>query len=171
MWKAFGGNCTGAVDQSLAVGTRLTLLSRAVLPVLHHRDTRWPASTERSSDLDTLQRKMVASIQRVQKVRGELPADFVKRRNRAATLQIRESGAWSKKHCQRVLDWDAHCRRPANSKSWASKMLDFHGEKWLNDRRAACQRDAQSRIDSRICRGAPATRWHEGIRYAKRVLV
>ena len=49
-------------------------------------------------------------------------------------------------------------------------MLDYRGEEWLIDRRLQCLRDAQSRIDSRICRGAPATRWHEGVKFAKRIL-
>ena len=170
MWSAFFGNCGGAVAGKLAVSTRLTLLNLAVLPILHHRDTRWPVSTQRSMDIDTLQHKMVASIQRVQKIHGEDPESFMRRRNRAATAQIELSGAWRTQHCRRVLAWDAHCRRPANSKTWAAKLLDFHGERWLNERRAECQRDAQSRLDSRICRGAPAARWHDGVKYAKSIL-
>ena len=132
------GNCAGAIAQKLAVKTRLSLLNRAVLPVLQHRDTRWPASSKRGIELNRLQRKMVASLQRLQKLPGEEPPEFVRRRNRFATLQIRESGFWSKLHCQRVLAWDAHCRRPPNSASWAPKLLEYHAAEWLSARRAAC---------------------------------
>ena len=74
---------------------------------------------------------------------------------------------WSKMHCLRVLAWDAHCRRPRNSASWASKLIDFRAKQWLDNRRAACQRGTESRLDSRVCRGAPAQRWHEGVEFAR----
>ena len=170
MWRAFFANSGAATAAKLSVKDRMALLERSVVPVLHHRDTRWPPNLKTGADLDRLQRKMVASIQRIARTPGELPADYVRRRNRVATGQIRRVGAWSTTHCQRVLDWDAHCRRPRNQNSWASKLLDFHGEGWLNERRLEASRGAESRLNCRACQGAPAPRWFEGVKYARAVI-
>ena len=168
MWRAFFANSGAATAAKLSLKDRMALLQRSVAPILNHRDTRWPPNQKTAADINRLQRKMVASIQRVARTAGESPADFARRRNRLATAQIGHiGGAWSATHCQRVLDWDAHCRRPRNGNSWAAMLLDYHGESWLNARRLECQRDSQSRLDSRACCGGPAPRWHEGVNYAK----
>ena len=168
MRRAFFANSGAATATKLSLKDRMALLQRSVAPILNHRDARWPPNRKTAAGIDRLQRKMVASIQRVARTAGESPAGYVRRRNRLATSQIgRLGGAWSATHCRRVLEWDAHCRRPRNGSSWAAMLLDYHSETWLNDRRLECQRDSQSRLDSRACRGAPAPRWHEGVNYAK----
>ena len=162
MWGAFFANCKSQHADKLAVQTKLTLLDRAVLPVLHHRDTRWPPSKQRCQDIDRMQRKMVAAILRPPMLSGECPADHARRRNRLASAQIAKAGPWRINHYQRVLAWDAHCRRSRNKNSWASMLLDVRGESWLAERRAHCRMGTETRVN----RGAPATRWHEGVRFA-----
>ena len=170
MWRAFFANSGAATVAKLSVIQKLRLLERSVVPVLHHRDTRWPPNRKTADNIDKLQRKMVASIQRMPRTAGETPCEYVRRRNRAATAEIRRIGAWSTTHSQRTLAWDSHCRRPANSRSWAAMLLDYHGESWLTARRLANQRDKQSRLNSRTLRAPPAPRWHEGVNYARYLL-
>lgn len=169
MWRAFFGNCAGPLAKGLSSSVKLRLLDRAVTPVLHHRNTRWPCSKKRCNELDRLQRRMVSSIARVQPLPGDNAAAYMRRRNRIISGLIGQD-RWSYQHCQRVLAWDEHLRRPHNSESWAAKLLDVRGEAWLQERRQLCQRDQQSRLDSRAYFGFVAPRWHEGVAYARRVV-
>ena len=149
MWKAYFANCQCSTARRLPPHVRLALLDRAVAPVLHHRDTRWPPCRKRANELDRLQRKMVAAILRTQVLPGESTSEYARRRNRQASAQIGANGKWSYKHCQRVLAWEAHLRRPANNESWAARLLGVRSEAWLHERRAMFSRGSQSRIDSR----------------------
>ena len=140
-------------------------MERAALPVMQHRDTRWPPHRRRECEIDRLQRKMVAPMLQIPRLLGEMPTDYIRRRNRAATVQIKRGG-WSDKHCRRVLAWDAHCRRPCNHASWAASLLDYRGADWLTVRRGQEQHGTESRLNCRALRGVPATRWHEGVDHA-----
>ena len=112
MLRAFFGNCASKSCRPLDTSTRFSLLNRAVLPILQHRDTRWPPSAQRQQDVDRLQRQMVGSILRVKPVSGEQAADYVRRRNMITSRQMNKLGKWSAKHFERVLAWESHLRRP-----------------------------------------------------------
>jgi hypothetical protein len=92
MWRAFFANSGAATAAKLSVKDKMSLLQRSVVPALQHRNTRWPPNGKTSADIDRLQRKMVASIQRVTRAPGEAPAEYIRRRNRAATFEIRKIG-------------------------------------------------------------------------------
>ena len=168
MWKAFFANCKASGSNRLDVKSKTALVGRSVLPVMQHRNTRWPPSRQRCTEIAQVQRKMVSSILRVPVLRGELPADYARRRNRAATTHINATGDWRRGYCQRVADWDDHCHRPRNGQSWAAKLIDFRAEAWLAQRRREhTRRGDTSRLDCRSCQGAPAPRWHKGMKHAR----
>ena len=70
------------------------------------------------------------------------------------------------KHCQRVLAWEAHLDRPRNCDSWASLLQGYRGEAWLEEQRLLHSRTGESRTRTRAIRYV-ATRWHDGVAYAK----
>ena len=167
MRRAFFANCASKTGRPLSVATRFALLNRSVVPILQHRDTRWPPCAQRQQDIDTLQRRMISSIVRAKPTAGEPAADFVRRRNRETTRHMNRIGKWSTKHLDRVLAWDSHLRRPRNSSSWAASLLDYKGEDWLRQRRLTHSRGSGSRTGTRAAPGYVATRWHDGIAFAK----
>jgi len=167
MWKAYFANCKSHTARSLPLEAKLPLISRAVLPVMQHRDTRWPPTQEREAQIDKLQRKMVSSIMRLPVLPHELPADYVRRRHREATKVMSKLGFWSDQHCKRVQAWHEHLKRPRNHRSWAASLLNFRNHEWLQQRRVQYSSANESRTCTRASAGFVATRWHDGVMYAR----
>ena len=149
----------------------LQLLQRAVRPCLDFQNTRWPAHSALSLDMDRVQRQMVASILRPQMLSGESPEVFVRRRNRVSAAEARRMGSWSLRHCKRVLSWRDHLLRPANSRSWAALLYQFRGFEWLLQRRSQNSGGLLAgRTGTRIASGNVSTRCHDGIIFAEQHL-
>ena len=163
MWKAYFGNCASKVASRMPEALRYTLMDRAVLPTMQHRDTRWPPTALRQMQIDTIQRKMVCSIMRLRPHAHEGPVEYVRRRNRQATTIMGQRGRWSVKHCKRVVAWDAHLQRPRNSCSWAAILLKFRDSKWLEARRLQNSAGFESRTRTRVARSFVAMRWQDGV--------
>ena len=162
MWKANFGNCRASQAARLGVDKKLKMMQRCVVPSSDSRNMRWPPHVQLSQEIDRLQRKMVASCQREQFTPGEAPADYVRRRNRVATKQCTTMGLWSTRHCERVLAWRDHIRRPANSRSWPAVLQDRRGFQWLLEQRAANNSGLLAgRTGTRVSAGQPAVRWHD----------
>lgn len=167
MWKAFFANSRKCLRPKFG----LQLLQRAVLPCLDFRNTRWPAHSALSLNMDRVQRQMVASILRPQMLSGESPEVFVRRRNRVSAAEARRMGSWSLRHCKRVLSWRDHLLRPANSRSWAALLYQFRGFEWLLQRRSQNSGGLLAgRTGTRIASGNVSTRWHDGIIFAEQHL-
>jgi len=167
MWKAYFANCKSQTARSLPLESRLPLISRAVLPVMQHRDTRWPPTREREAQIDRLQRKMVSSVMRLPFLEHEPPVDYLRRRHREATKVMRRVGFWSNQHCKRVQAWHEHLQRPRNHRSWAASLLNFRDHQWLQQQRLQNSSANESRTRTRASVGFVATRWYDGVLYAK----
>ena len=167
MWGAFWANAGSVGARKLTVHHRLRLLSRAVLPILDFRCSRWPPQATVAAELDALQKKMVGTLLRLTLLPGENAKQFVRRRGRAARSLCVASGWWSHKWFQRVLRWDAHIRRGHNASAWSTHLVDFRGEAFLAERRAF----NRGRTATRSSSGFPSRRWHDGVFYARDSLV
>ena len=166
MWRAFFGNCNCENARLLPTALKQSLMDRAVLPVMQHRDTRWPPTTLRQMQIDTVQRKMVCSIMRLQPYPHENPVEYLRRRNRQATETMNLQGKWTTKHCKRVVAWNDHLRRPRNDRAWAAILLKFRDEQWIEQQRRYNSVGNESRTRTRALPGFVAMRWHDGVRLA-----
>ena len=97
---------------------------------------------------------------------------------------------WSKIWYRQAVKWDAHLERDAHrqhefsngnvsiadvqsSFSWTPLLSRWHGADWLAAQRTFVfrgQGGVESRTNTRIVRGHPAIRWHEGVEFASRML-
>ena len=112
----------------------MTLLTRAVLPVLAYRWARWTYTPARSRDINALQVRMVARILRTPPLPDEAPGAFAKRRNTVASAVARTAGRWGDLWRKRLFRWMEHVQR--HPRAWPARALAFQGHAWLADRRA-----------------------------------
>ena len=115
--------------------------------------------------LDRIQAKMMAAMLRTPRLPGEALDVYCRRRNAAASTAVRQFGCWSAFWFQRALSWDEHLDRAHNPMSWPVLLRNFHDETWLNERRLLQSRQG---TNTRVHRGRPNTRWHEGIQFVRR---
>ena len=92
MWKAFWANPGAAAAGHLACDRKMSLMSRAVLPQLSFRCSRWPPQSQIGNELDRLQQKMTASVMRLLRSCEEEVDAYVRRRGKAALVQSKEFG-------------------------------------------------------------------------------
>ena len=163
MWKAFWANAGSAGASKLKMPDRLRLLLRAVVPILDFKCSRWPPQATIAAELDAVQRKMVATVLRLQPWPDETFKQFSQRRGRAARHLCAQIGVWSRRWFQRVLNWDAHVRRDRNSLLWSAQLVDYKGRAHLAERRAF----NNGRTGTRAHSGYPCRRWHDGVAYAR----
>ena len=163
MWKAFFANSGQRFFKNAHISTKLVLLSRACVPVLTHRCSRWPPQSGVAQELDRLQTKMVAALLRCAKATTETPAAYCRRRNKSAARLCKQSGRWSALWFQRSIDWNAHILRGHNPYSWPTLLIRYQDESWLNEQRLLSNFQG---TQTRCTVGRPATRWHEGIAFA-----
>ena len=133
---------------------KMTLLSRATLPVFAYRAARWPPSAAVISYVDRFERRKVASCLATPPRPDEPLIDFYRRRNATVTANLPASKKWSRVWCRKVVEWDDHLNRGHDPMSWSRDLLQ-----------AAAPRDVH-----RAHAGRPTTRWREGVAAAKRVL-
>ena len=177
MWKAFWANPGSNSARHLGRASNLALMSRAVLPQLSFRCSRWPPQRQIRLELDQLQQKMVASLIRLPRDAGEEAADYVRRRGRSARKICIEQGMWSHHWFSRSVLWDDHLARPRNFNSWPAQLREYRGKQWLMDRRASFAPSVASsdstvsilagRTGTRSVRGKVHVRWHDGIDFAR----
>ena len=92
MWKAFWGNCGHRVMRQAPVSMKCKLLDRACRSILSYRCSRWPPQPRIAQELDRVQSKMVAAIQRIPRASEETAAEYVTRRNKTAARKCKELG-------------------------------------------------------------------------------
>ena len=167
MWRAYFGNCGARSARHPGLQTKFALLQRSVVTGFDYRNTRWPPHRKISSEIDRLQKKMVAGILHIPMSPGESPSDFVKRRGRISSNKCRDLGLWSARHCKRVIAWRDHIQRPANDTAWPARLYQHKGFQWLRERRAERHSSLLAgRTGTRVAPGHVAIRWHDGVRYA-----
>ena len=174
MWGAFWANAGTTSASRVPLKCKLMLVNRALLPILDFRCSRWPPQQTVARELDSMQRKMLGVLFRLKPTNIETPAEFSRRRSKLASSLCRDMGWWSCRWSRRVVNWHEHLRRPANSASWAAKLLDYRGWQWLAERRAflavdgaeTTQSALAGRTATRATTGVVHRRWHDGVAHA-----
>ena len=161
-WRAFFGNCVSKSSLRMPVTARLTLLQRAVLPILRFRWTRWPFTVSRGRLLDGVQRRMMGIILGIRMAPGETPEVFGRRRAGTISALQKKTGHWSKHWARAVVAWAEHLERPRNNKTWAARLSAVRPPDEL-----AWRRQVFGRPQTRAASGFIRRRWWESIVFAK----
>ena len=140
----------------------MKMLAATVLPTAEFRFSRWPPQKQIADELDSLQTRMAAVIQRVRKQPQETLPSFCRRRGRAARVLCRQVGIWSDRWWSRTAKWDAHLRR--HPESAAGALAAWHGNTWLRARRSQfVPSNPRSWMSWSIHAGRTATRMRAGV--------
>ena len=164
MWRAFWGNCGSTSARTIPLGLKMKLLSKACVPILDCRCSRWPPQRQIAIELDRLQTKMIATLQRVPRISGEAADAYCRRRKKAASKLSQECGIWSKRWYARAIAWDDHVGRAHNPYSWPSVLQEFQGADWLDEQRVLRRMQGTG---TRASAGRPCMRWSDGIAFAR----
>jgi len=160
-WKAFFANCMTRHSAQMPVTSRLSLLSRAVLPVLRFRWTRWPFTISRAQLLDGVQGRMLSIILGIRPLPDETPERFVRRRGTSISSLQKKIGYWGKRWASAVVGWAEHLERPRNASTWAARVSAVRSPFELEHRRQVFGRP-QTRMGSGFIR----RRWFESVEFA-----
>ena len=167
MWRAYWGNSRHSALQKAAHNVKFKLLDTSCRPALSYRCSRWPPQPCMARSLDRIQAKMVAAMLRIPRLPGEDGLEYVQRRNREAAGHCRRHGLWSSHWFKRAKDWQDHIERGHSPLSWSVLLRPFHDHVWLDGQRIMSNFQGTS---TRLSRGRPCTRWHEGIELARRTI-
>ena len=149
---------------------RLQLINRAALPILDFKCSRWPYQTQIASEVDTLQRRMLAIAQRLPRQASKDDCAYFRRRASVASAAARAAGLWSRRWANRVLSWSDHLQRPRNSSSWAAKTLPHRNASWRQSLRASLGTSVfGGTLGTRSQSGKVHVRWDDGVLNARAV--
>ena len=140
---------------------------KKIHPVVNFWASRWPPQKSVAHEIDRTQASMVACISRVAPLPGELPANFCRRRMKAAHFIASSHGKWSSRWFNRFDEWnDLLDRHPSHP---CSRLLQVRNSAWMRERRAtfAPSNPIRSnswsmeagRSDTRACSGFVVQRW------------
>ena len=167
-WKAYYAN-PGRLrnDRATSLKLRLRLLDRCCTSAWSWRASGWAPTRLLARTLNATQRKMVATLLQLAPAPGEDPAQYARRRGRAAGALCRARGLWSELHIRRAEAWREHLRRDARrgGTGWATRLLALGQTQWLRERRASMNSPGllAGATGTRRSAGAPAARWDEGL--------
>ena len=177
LWRAFWSNPGARDARHLSLENRFHLLKRAVTPQFLFRCSRWPPQQQIAKELDSVQRKMAATIINTSRLPGEHVADYCRRRGRIAARKCKQEGLWSTQWLQRAMRWDEHLARQRNSGTWSARLRTFRDRDWFSQRRTSLLPQSMSiaspssslagRTGTRAGQAKVNMRWHDGIHMAR----
>jgi len=160
MWKSFWGNAGKLKSRRFAQKYKISLLQRATVPIADQHMVRWPYTRAKATLVDRMQRRMLAVTCKVDGFPGEDAAEFVKRRNRAASALQQSMGKWSVRWARQVHLWHGHVLRDPNF-WWPSQLLPIRSPQELQTRRGLWHRPR-----TRCLPGYTYARWCEHVELA-----
>ena len=180
LWGVFWKNAGSRNARMIPSEQKLRLQSRTVLASFSWQIGRWPYQKTIAVEMDALQNRMVAIIQRLPRHSEDSIESWWRRRCRQARLTCARIGNWSILWAKRVLAWHKHVQREESRGTINSMLLEFHNDEWLWHRRAAFvpENGSQStrlsviagRTGTRASSGPRQPRWEQGVSLAKQVL-
>ena len=162
-WKAFFANCCCKDASRLPATVKISILKRAVEPVLRFRWTRWPFRKDHARRLETIQKQMLCIVSGIRPDADEEPAQFVRRRGRAVGELQRQMGSWASTWAFALISWMQHLERPRNASLWSAMLKDLRDPTELDVRRAMYS----GRPCTRIIPGFMQRRWFESLQLAR----
>ena len=158
MLRAFVGNQDKGLRRA-AERSKLRFLNTSVLSIARYRFSRWPFQRTYASNLDRLQRKLLAITFDI-RPRSEEPWDSFTLRRRAETHALAtRTGRWSQAWARSQISWDAHIRRGHDKQAWTPQILGFRDSAWLSLQRIFASHGTESRLGTRVVQGRPKPRW------------
>ena len=134
-------------------------------PHIDYRSSRWPPSKGVVDEINRFQRKLVAVALREPRQYDDTAETYRQRRGRNAALAIGGQGhTWGNLHCERVLKWMVHLRRPRNVDCLAVQVSEVVPPEKLTQRRNERQ---GNRTGTRAVSGIVQMRWPDGVSFAK----
>ena len=184
LWRAYHSQFRRPGTAQVGFCRKIAVLDRVVARVLLRAVEPWPFSRSMASQIDALQKHMVACLLRLPKNPGEAVKDYMRRRARFAGSVI--GTPWSELWARNVVSWDAHLLRDwgvqkrfyhdgaphlilPTSWSWAPVLRQFHDNEWLSQRRTLRHKgngDLSTRTRLRAAVGGVAARWEAGVQAA-----
>ena len=184
LWKSFYANIRVKHWRKLGVCRRLQLIDRAVKPHLLFHSAAWPPQRQVASEVDRLQRKMVATALGLYREPAEDIAAFKRRVGRECSRAI--ATKWSELWYSSAISWHDHLLRdwdkqrkhfddgvPAELLStnfaWSPALITTWGTEWVDAHRVYSNSGFKrvSRLFRRSCSGHVNMRWAEGINMAR----
>ena len=163
MWASFYANLQPGLKNASTKAKR-NFLNGCIRPIASFRWSRWPFQTTYANKLDGLQVNMAARLFDIKPRTQEDLLSFYERRGQHSRQMIDAWGRWSLQWRNHVKSWNDHVMRAHDTGAWSHKLLDWHGEAWLQERRVeASHGGMMSRTGTRAQAGRPATRWFEGL--------
>ena len=138
------------------------MLNRVVKPILQFRNTRWAWTLAIKDTQDTIQRKMLSSFLKLERLPTEALDVFNRRRLRAVSDLAKQHELWGVDHARRVVAWASHLNRPRNGLSLAAILFKHHDASWIEDRRQS-SRGGFLRPGTRVASGPTFARWDESV--------
>ena len=169
MLRAFYGNLNAGLKRANR-SSKQRFLSGCVLPIARSRWARWVYLPTVAAQLNSLQRKMVATLFNIVPAAGEPYDVFCQRRHNLAGAIARDMGLWSCEWAQSLVKWADHIERGHDKSTWSKDLLDWHGPAWLDWQRLLWSRPGRSVTHTRCFAGAPAKQWLDGLDTAKHAL-
>ena len=137
MWAAFYANFKDASIREAPVSSKLVCIERAVKPMMSYRCSIWPPQKQVATEIDALQRKLIAIACPLTRRAGEDPEHYGRRKGRHASKLAQDAGPWSKYWFDRALKWDDHVQRDHSTCRWNHDLRNFHSIDWLRSQRSA----------------------------------
>ena len=171
-WRAFFANSGHRNARGVGNHRRINLLNRTVTPLLRFWCPAWSCCQSLAKRLDAMQRRMIATIQRVPRVPCESDHSYFSRRSRLTTSTCQRMGLWSRLHGSCVISWSDHVKRHPSESHWPAVLLDYRPPSWFADRRLALGSSSSQggRTGTRATAGGVARRWADGVQYAREAL-
>lgn len=95
---------------------------------------------------------------------------FCQRRHDESSALAQEMGLWSKQWATSIGSWAQHVYRAHDPLTWSKYVSSWHDSQWLDLQRILFSSRGYSRTKTRCCPGAPAKRWHDGVKSARQAL-
>jgi len=147
--------------------SKLRFLTGCVLPIARSRWARWAYMPTFAAKINSLQRKMIASLFDIVPAAGEPYDAFCQRRHNLSGAIAKDMGLWSREWAHSLVNWAAHIDRGHDELTWSKHLLEWHGPDWLDWQRLLWSKPGRSITKTRCCAGTPAKRWLDGLKSAK----
>lgn len=172
MWRSFFANSVSAAARGLPLNSKLKLLDSATAGILRARYARWPPQMQLAREINSVQRRMIASIMRTQRKPSDIAQTFSTRRFKEAALVMNNRGHWSRQWCQAALNFDDHILRNHIGSPWTHPLRTFRDSQWLQSQRLIQQASSvlSGATGTRVARGHVFQRWENGTRFARDAL-
>lgn len=162
---------------NLSLEEKAFCINQHLWPIFGYRCGAWPFQKTIAKHIDSLQVRLVATMNYVARSPIETDARYHSRRCNIASTAVRKTGEWSTKWALATLTWEDHEKRNTSGLLWSSLLSSTRNSTWLQERRALFVPKTSIRAAgwtvlagktaTRARPGGPAVRWEDGCAAAR----